>query len=253
MVEHGHGPQSGTRDNGLRAARYIAVGDFDPRIADAALSLLRQDGIAAYVAPTPGERGGYLELRLPAKPTDRLYVDEEQAGAAVDLLARDSGDVIEPTESSDAPPPPDEPGVGGMAASPGATDLDVDAAWEQVLLSLRSTDAVGHPWPESEDVDEPAEGVTADVVAALDGPPSPPELDEHFVPPPAPPLPHLQLPTVICLLAILGGILVNVTGFDGGDLDWLGIGAVIGGAIGLVWRTKDEPPGDDGSDDGAVV
>jgi hypothetical protein len=253
MVEHGHGPQSGTRDNGLRAARYIAVGDFDPRIADAALTLLRQDAIAAYVAPTPGERGGYLELKLPPKPTDRLYVDEDRAGDAVELLSRDMDRELDAADPDDLPMPADDLAGGGTAASPGATDLDVDAAWQQVLLSLRSTDAVGHPWPESEDVDTPADGITDDVAAALDGPPSPPELDEHFVPPPAPPLPHLQPPTVICLLAILGGILVNVTGFDGGDLDWLGIGAVIGGAIGLVWRTKDEPPNDFGSDDGAVV
>jgi hypothetical protein len=246
MAEHGQGPRSGARDNGLRAARYVAVGDFDPRIADAALQSLREEGIAAYVSPTPGERGGYLEMRLPHQPTDRLYVDEVRAAAACDLLAEQPG-------------PTGEPPVGVAAASPGphgpgAADIDVNAAWEQVLLSLRSTETAGHPWPDSEDIAGPAEGNTDDVIAALSGESRvQDEPDEHFVPPAPPPLPRLQVPTVISLLAILGGILVNVTGFDGGDLDWLGIGAVIAGAIGLVWRAKEGPPTDSGWDDGAVV
>jgi hypothetical protein len=261
VVEHGQGPRSGARDNGLRAARYVAVGDFDPRIADAAMHSLREEGIAAYVSPTPGQRGGYLELRLPHQPTDRLYVDEERAAVACDLLAGDGADATteqllsEPASTGEPPRPAGPvPGAGEDPHGPSAADIDVNAAWEQVLLSLRSTDSAGHPWPDSEDVERPAEGNTADVVAALAGETRvPDEPDEHFVPPAPPPLPRLQVPTVISLLAILAGILVNVTGFDGGDLDWLGVFAVIGGAIGLVWRAKDGPPNDSGWDDGAVV
>jgi hypothetical protein len=250
MVEHGQGPRSGTRDNGLRAARYIAVGDFDPRIADAALQSLREEGIAAYVAPTPGERGGYLEMRLPAKPTDRLYVDEERAAVACDLLATDTADPSGEHPFTERA----QPAGPAITAGPGASDIDVNAAWEQVLLSLRSTETADHPWPDSEDIDNPAEGNTDDVIAALGGGSIPDdEPDEHYVPPAPPPLPRLQLPTVISLLAILAGILVNVTGFDGGDLDWLGIGAIIAGAAGLVWRAKEGPPTDSGWDDGAVV
>jgi hypothetical protein len=249
VVEHGQGPRSGTRDNGLRAARYIAVGDFDPRIADAALQSLRDEGIAAYVAPTPGERGGYLEMRLPSKPTDRLYVDEERAAVACELLAGDSpvGTIEQGVTEHPAP-------TGASLPGPGAADIDMTSAWEQVLLSMRSTDSADHPWPDSEDVKDPAEGNTDDVVAALSQEPrEPEELDEHFVPPAPPPLPRLQLPTIISLLAILAGILVNVTNFDSGDLSWLGIGAIIGGAAGLVWRAKEAPPEDSGWDDGAVV
>jgi hypothetical protein len=259
MVEHGQGPRSGARDNGLRAARYVAVGDFDPRIADAALQSLREEGIAAYVSPTPGERGGYLEMRLPHQPTDRLYVDEGRAAVACDLLAGDSADATAEQVVTERPAPAAEPPAAAVPQGqgpkgPGAADIDVNAAWEQVLLSLRSTETAGHPWPDSEDVVGPAEGNTADVVAALSGESrAEEEPDEHFVPPAPPPLPRLQPPTVISLLAIVAGILVNVTGFDGGDLDWLGIGAVIAGAIGLVWRAKEGPPTDSGWDDGAVV
>jgi hypothetical protein len=249
VVEHGQGPRSGTRDNGLRAARYVAVGDFDPRIADAALQSLREAGIAAYVSPTPGERGGYLEMRLPPKPTDRLYVDEQQAAEACELLAGDGGDA--PAEQ---PVTGRAASTGSTAPGPGDTDIDVNAAWEQVLLSLRSTDTADHPWPDSEDIDDPVEGNTDAVAAALAREPTEPEeLDEHYVPPAPPPLPKLQVPTVICLLSILAGIVVNVTNFDGGDLFWLGIAAIVGGAIGLVWRAKEAPPEDSGWDDGAVV
>jgi hypothetical protein len=249
VVEHGQGPRSGTRDNGLRAARYVAVGDFDPRIADAALQSLREEGIAAYVAPTPGERGGYLEMRLPPKPTDRLYVDEGQAAQACELLAGDAGATTAEPATTGLPAP-----TGTALPGPGAADIDVNAAWEQVLLSLRSTDTADHPWPDSEDIDDPAEGNTDDVAAALAREiAEPEELDEHFVPPAPPPLPRLQLPTVISLLSILAGILVNVTNFDGGDLFWLGIAAIVGGCAGLVWRAKETPPEDSGWDDGAVV
>ena len=41
MVEYGQGPRSGARDNGLRCAGYVPVGDLDPRVADALLESLR--------------------------------------------------------------------------------------------------------------------------------------------------------------------------------------------------------------------
>lgn len=87
MVEHGQGPRSGARDNGLRCAGYVPVGDLDPRVADALLERLRDEGIAAYVAPTPGHRGGALEVTMPSRLTDRLYADSEHAARAWELLA----------------------------------------------------------------------------------------------------------------------------------------------------------------------
>src|SRR4051794_19560926 len=123
-------PPPGARDNGLRSARYAAVGDLDPRVAGVVLSLLAEEGIAAYVAPTPGAAGGSMELRLPARPLDGLGVDDPGAGRARELLA----------------------GRGGEPGAP--ADIDLDTAWQQVLASLQAGDGGPvPPWPVTEDVD----------------------------------------------------------------------------------------------------
>jgi hypothetical protein len=65
------------RGNGLTADAYVPLADLTPQLADAMLSALREAGIAAYAAPAPGRTGGYLDVRLPEEPTDRLYADAE--------------------------------------------------------------------------------------------------------------------------------------------------------------------------------
>lgn len=243
MTEPAPGPRSGARDNGLRCAGYVAVGDLDPRVADAMLDTLRAEGIAAYALPTPAARGGYLELRLPARMTDRLYVDSAKSQRASELVG------LERQESEPAP----------RAPVTRRTDIDVDAAWQELLTSLKSTSPTA-TWPSREDVSEarrpahlddiPLEGL--DVAPA--GGAEPGELDdEHFVPPAPPPLPRLRGVTVAALAAIAIGLVVLGTNFDGGSLAWLAIFAIIGGGIALVWNVKSGPPTDSGWDDGAVV
>ena len=68
----------GVRDNGLRCANYAAIADLDPRVADALLVALRGAGIAAYVMPVQGAVGGSMETRVPSRPLDRLYVDDQR-------------------------------------------------------------------------------------------------------------------------------------------------------------------------------
>jgi hypothetical protein len=226
----GQGPRSGARDNGLRCANYVAIGDLDPRVADALLETFRSEGIAAYVTPTPATRGGYLETRPSSHLTDRLYADAERAERAHELL-----------------PPAD--------ATP---EIDFDSAWQQVLSSLQSTspsDSPVPPWPVSEDVDPSTTQVPIELPAefsAVSGS-GDPALDDHFVPPPPPPLPKLRRVTALALLAIIGGILVLATQFDDGAFDWLAILAILGGGGALVWHMKEGPPTDSGWDDGAVV
>ncbi|MGN6472883.1 MAG: hypothetical protein ACTHK4_04415 [Mycobacteriales bacterium] len=243
MSESAPGPRSGARDNGLRCAGYVAVGDLDPRVADAILDSLRAEGIAAYASPTPASRGGYLELRLPARMTDRLYVDSTKSERAIELVG------LERAEA--------EPDV-ALGPSVGA-DLDVDAAWQQLLASLKSSSDTA-TWPNRENVTEsrrpahlddiPLEGLELERLTTT----GPVDLDdEHFQPPPAPPLPRLRGVTVAALAAIGLGVLVLVTKFDGGSLGWLAIAAIIGGGIALVWNVKNGPPTDSGWDDGAVV
>lgn len=233
MAEFGQGPRSGARDNGLRCANYVVVGDLDPRVADSLLDVLRGEGIAAYVTPTTSDRGGYLEMQVPKGLTDRLFADGDHIARAKELL----------------PAPDPQP------------EIDFDSAWKQVLQSLQTpSDETTASWPASENVPEPT---TREVPVSL--PISDvsgsdyseygddPALEEHFEPPPPPPLPRLRKETIISLLAILFGILILATGFDGGSLMWLGIVAIVSGVGALIWHMKDGPPIDSGWDDGAVV
>jgi hypothetical protein len=240
-VTYGSGPSSGSRDNGLRCASYVAVGDLDPRVADAMLDTLRSEGIAAYVVPTPAAKGVGLELQLPARMTDRLYVDSAKSERATQLVD---------LERQDAEPPP-------RPSAP--ADVDVDAAWQQLLTSLRSPTTT-ETWPTRENVsasnrpahldDMPLDGPEFDLLSNLD------QVnleEEHFVPPPAPPLPKLRRATVGALAAIGLGVVLLVTNFGGGDFAWPAIGAIIGGAVALIWNVKSGPPTDSGWDDGDVV
>jgi hypothetical protein len=239
MVEHGQGPRSGARDNGLRCAGYVAVGDLDPRVADDLLETLRAEGIAAYVTPTPGARGGYLEVTLPARMTDRLFADSTRADRAKELL-KDAPQAAEP-----------EPSV----ARDGEPEIDFESAWQQLLGSLQSGATAPAPqWPGGESSDTvtqvPVELPSDPFRLPIGGDPA---LDEHYIPPPPPPLPRLRRVTVISLLSILAGLLILGTNFDGGDLVWLAVLAILAGGAALIYHVKEGPPPDSGWDDGAVV
>jgi hypothetical protein len=248
MVEHGQGPRSGARDNGLRCAGYIAIGDLDPRVADDLLETLRAEGIAAYVSPTPGDRGGYLEMKLPARLTDRLYADSEHAARAAALLA------AAPQEALPEEAVPEEILPATQAGSPTPADagddsqIDFESAWQQLLGSLQSGTTAPHAAPMAP-MSAPIGGYP-DLDVPMGGDPA---LDEHYIPPPPPPLPRLRKVTVISLLAIVAGLVVLATNFDGGDLVWLAVLAILAGGGALIYHVKEGPPTDSGWDDGAVV
>jgi hypothetical protein len=258
MVEHGQGPRSGARDNGLRCAGYLAIGDLDPRVADALLETLRSEGIAAYVAPTPGARGGYLEVTLPARMTDRLYADSERAERAGELLAAapraeaaESADYADYAEADD-PDAPDGESMVDAGTQPADSEIDFESAWQQLLGTLQSDPTAPAPqWPATESGSNTAQvPVGLPINMAVGGDPA---LEEHFVPPPPPPLPRLRRVTVMSLLSILAGLVILATNFDGGDLVWLAVLAILGGGGALIYHVKEGPPTDSGWDDGAVV
>jgi hypothetical protein len=184
-------------------------------------------------APTPGALGGNLEVKVPARLTDRLYADAEHADRATALLA------AVPQEAAPQELAPQEP-IGTDADS----QIDFESAWQQLLGSLQSGTTAPGPMPMAAPTgDDPdLEPIGSD-----------PAMDEHYVPPPPPPLPRLRRVTVISLLSIVAGLVVLATDFDGGDLVWLAVLAILAGGGALIYHVKEGPPTDSGWDDGAVV
>jgi hypothetical protein len=104
----------------------------------------------------------------------------------------------------------------------------------------------------------PVQPPTRIVRPADPAPPPPAGDDEHYVPPVPPPLPRLDPVSKGAWTALFGGpgyLLLAVL------LGWVvpswaafcAVAAFVGGFATLVVRMGDRPPGDSGSDDGAVV
>jgi hypothetical protein len=81
------------RGNGLPAVSFVVLVELDPRVADALLRALAAAGVAAYVMPSTGSVGGYLEVRLPPRPVDRVYVDASRRAQARAVLENELPDV----------------------------------------------------------------------------------------------------------------------------------------------------------------
>jgi hypothetical protein len=82
--------------------------------------------------------------------------------------------------------------------------------------------------------------------------------DEHYVPPPAPPLPKIDSVTKGAWLALFGGplylIIATACGWTvSGLAAFIAVAAFVGGFAVLVLRMDSGPPRDRGPDDGAVV
>jgi hypothetical protein len=101
-------------------------------------------------------------------------------------------------------------------------------------------------------------GITGPGSGPRDAPiPELPE-DQHYIPPPAPPLPKLEPVTKGAWLALLGGpiylFIAYVVGWGvSGLAAFLAVAAFVGGFAVLVLRMDSGPPKDRGPDDGAVV
>jgi hypothetical protein len=272
------GARRGRRDNGLHAADYAAAGDVDPRVGEHLLDVLAASGIAAYLQPSSDLNPLLRTTTLPARPTDRLFVDSTHLSVARDHLSR-LGDETPPTSAPRRP---------GAAPGPEAerSQSDVDAEWARIVAGFDTTvDPGATPWPAAEGLpDQPA------TTPGEDGPETPPTLqsavdiaridphdrrrtdpppslldgldtfgaddDDRYTPPPPPPLPKISTYTVTAVLAVVLGFALFLfpdllpIGHDIGM--FLGFAAVLGGAVTLVWRLRSGDD-DDGPDDGAVV
>jgi hypothetical protein len=236
---YGDGTDAGaTRANGLTAAYYVPLRDVDPRVGAELLTKLGAAGIAAYVAPTPGSKGGYGDVRPPALPTDRLWVDGAQRSEAESVIA----------------------GV-----------VSEDEVFDQLVAMFHTSSPAEAPWPATEELGTttrtPTWTTRRSITARQAQPPIPevepalPEhveryLDEHFVPEPPPPLPKLAGVTILAWSLIGLGMLMIVfhnaipADFDQGS-SFLAVCAIVGGFFTLVYRMRDNDHDDD--DDGAVV
>jgi hypothetical protein len=170
------------RDNGFVAHHYVPLADLDPRLADAMLEVLRSEAIAAYVEPSTGIMGGYLEMHMPDRPHDRLWVDRDRHDRAAALLNEQTTSLpssnpaatASPPEASppaapttsapipvplaDAPAPPQDATAPAVAVPP-AVAPTLDDAWAELMAGYdQPADVVVQRWPASEDLVEPTPG-----------------------------------------------------------------------------------------------
>jgi hypothetical protein len=229
-------PRRGRRDNGLDATLWTPLRDVDPRVGEHLLDVLEAAGIAAYLEPAT-DVGPYTRtVFLPSPPTDRLFVDRARRAEARVLVERHADEHARPVPERAA------------VRKERDEELDEDAEWARIVAAFEAENGrltVDPPDPAPSDAPPPA----PHEAAILDLP------DEHFEPPPAPPLPVPAPSSLYAVLLIAAGIvLVGVPSIIGlsQDLGLLfGVVLIGGGAALLVSRMRDRAT-DDG-DDGAVV
>lgn len=253
----------GRRDNGLVAAAYAAAGDVDPRVGEHLLDVLALRGIAAYLQPATDLHPVTRTTTLPARPTDRLFVDREHLETARGFLAQLSDEARQ--------------------GEPDIDDPDIDELFAGIVADFDTT-AERVTWPAAEDLDDdevedPSEGPgskdppvrlkrwrrsTINPYPAgpfvVDEPDEddPDEDDEGYVPPPPPPLPRISLVSVLAVAAVVAGFVVffnpDLLPVSSGVAMLLGFGAILGGFVALIWRLRSGYDDDDWDpDDGAVV
>ena len=220
------------RDNGLSAASYTRVVDVETHVVDGLLDRLREEDVAAYVAPAAGARGPYGDTVLPEAPRDSVYVDTERSDHGRHVVQSYLAEIREELE------------------------------WENIVAGFGEPPVEGAVprWPVSEDVDPsaveeplPTPVTSGESLRDLD-----PLREDHFVPPPPPPVPVPDTINRVAWAAVLGGPLFLVLGTilnldTGGWLGLLAVAAFVGGFVTLVARMKDRSETDLDGDDGAVV
>jgi hypothetical protein len=260
------GARRGRRDNGLDAADYAVAGDVDPRVGEHLLDVLAIDGIAAYLQPSADLNPILRATTLPARPTDRLYVDRTRLDKAREQLHKVTGG-MPPTQ-----PPEKDP----------TREPDIEAEWAKIVAGFHTdVDPTAAPWPATENLEpKPEPPLTSgpqspdavtyqrrvtDQPSLLDGLDTfgadlddrDDEEDERYVPPPPPPLPRISKYAVMGILAVVAGFVLflfpRLIPIDQDYVTLIGFAAIVTGAVMLVWRLRSGDDDDDDFDDGAVV
>jgi hypothetical protein len=284
------GARRGRRDNGLDATEYAVAGDVDPRVGEHLLDVLAAGGIAAYLQPSADLNPVTRTTTVPARPTDRLYVDRSHLATARDYLTQLAEE--------------------GPGRAPEGPDPDVEAEWARIVAGYHHS-APDRPWPAAEDVDPAGSpGFGADGTGGpapaddptgaprpgpeVTGPPPPggrklpyaadisgisvghrtgdgslldgldtfgadlpdgPE--DRYIPPPPPPLPRISKFAVVGVLAITFGFALflfpSLLPVERGLATMIGFTGILAGFVTLIWRLRPGDEEDDDPDDGAVV
>jgi len=135
------------RENGLRAAAYVAVIDLHPQVADVMLEALAAEGVAAYAAPVGSARGILLPAQFPTGPLDRLFVDRDAYDRARRVLDQNlprARAELEPApvEASARTTTGDE--AGPIEAPDHGRDLVDDDTWSRIVATFHG-DALNRP------------------------------------------------------------------------------------------------------------
>lgn len=255
----------GRRDNGLVAAEYAVAGDVDPRVGEHLLDVLGAGGIAAYLQPAADLHPVTRTTTIPARPTDRLYVDRTHLDTARDYLAQ----LAEPGAPTTAAAPPAQtapstpttPLTPTTAATPDAADAElVDTAFAQIVAGLRADLPESGRWPRDDETDRPlarAPGgrrADADEPSLLDGLDTfgadlPDEDEDSYTPPPPPPMPRPSAAAVLSMTAVVLGFVLflwpDLAPFGADAARLLGLATCAAGVVGLIWRLR---PGDEDDD-----
>jgi hypothetical protein len=256
-------PRRGRRDNGLDAAEYAVAADVDPRVGEHLLDVLAIAKIAGYLQPTSDFDPVTLTRVVPARPTDRLYVDREHLAEAREYARRlEAGN-----------DPLDE------TSEQGGNLDEFEIRWRDLVRQLEGDrDDVGDPRTGDRRATEaldrggeprlprlrsalPAAGADGpSLLDALDADFSD-EGDESFVPPTPPPVPRISQQAMLSLVALAAGMLVllwpDVLGYVGihsteGALV-VATAFLVAGCVGLVLRLRPGYGDDEDPDDGARV
>lgn len=210
------------RDNGLQAESYRRLREVAPGVIDGLLQRLREEGVAAYAAPTAGAL------------TETVWVDS----AREEYAHRVSDSYLEQATAD-------------LAWQEIVAGFDRPAA-EAVPRWPALEDLPAHE--PAEPLTEPAEPLTGPATGVR----PPRDDEEHYVPAPPPPLPRPDTVGRFAWAGALGGPLLLVLATLAGIRlpGWAGALAVIAfvaGFVTLIARMPDRPPTDTGPDDGAVV
>jgi hypothetical protein len=248
------------RNNGLLpAARYSALVDVDPPVADHVLELLRDAEISAIATPLTGRQGLARDTIAPDRPTERIHVDHDEIERAHAVVAR-ALPSLRSEFHADAAMRSDAADMRALDRQREFNDSDVDELFNNIVSGFAETSSEPVPrWSVREDRDDSDSDVGHQrLIRDLPGPRDYEliEDDGHFVPPAPPPLPETDPITRLAWGALLGGpLLIVIATLFGLHLEpWMVLGALaafLGGFTTLVARMRDRKS--DGWDDGAVV